>query len=72
MKCLIAVVPRGGAGFVSDLFEGSIDDITIFKECGIMDVIEQGDEYLVDLLCNIFWQRRQRYSSHLFGTKMGS
>ena len=35
-KCLIAVTPNGGACFVSDLFEGDIDDVQIFQECGIM------------------------------------
>ena len=29
-KCLIAVTPNGGACFVSDLFEGDIDDVQIF------------------------------------------
>ena len=31
-KCLIAVTLNGGACFVSDLYEGDIDDIAIFKE----------------------------------------
>ena len=31
-KCLIAVTPNGGACFVSDLFEGDIGDVAIFKE----------------------------------------
>ena len=35
-KCLIAVTPDGGACFVSDLFEGDIDDVQIFQECGII------------------------------------
>ena len=48
MKCLIAVTPHGAAAFVSDLFEGSIDDISMFKQCGIMDHIVAGDEFLVD------------------------
>lgn len=30
-KCLIAVTPDGGACFLSDLFEGDIDDVQIFK-----------------------------------------
>ena len=47
MKCLIAVTPHGAAGFVSDLFEGSID-VAIFKESGLMDQIDAGDQYLVD------------------------
>ena len=35
-ECLIAVTPSGGACFVSDLFEGGIDDVRIFQECGIL------------------------------------
>ena len=42
-KCLIAVTPNGGASFVSDLFEGDIDDIQIFQECGIMKHIRLHD-----------------------------
>ena len=48
MKCLIAVTPHGAAGFVSDLYEGAIDDVAIFKQCGIMDTIEEEDQFLVD------------------------
>ena len=47
-KCLIAVTPNGAAGFVSDLYEGSIDDVAMIDKCGIMDIIEAGDEFLVD------------------------
>ena len=35
-KCLIAVTPNGGACFISDLFEGDIDDVRIFEKSGIM------------------------------------
>ena len=48
MKCLIAVNPNGAACFVSDLYEGSIDDVTIFKRCGILNDINPGDSLLVD------------------------
>ena len=48
MKCLIAVNPNGAACFVSDLYEGSIDDVTIFKRCGILNHINPGDSLLVD------------------------
>ena len=34
MKCLIAVSPNGAACFVSDLYEGNIDDVEIFRQCG--------------------------------------
>ncbi|XP_012563536.2 uncharacterized protein LOC100198014 [Hydra vulgaris] len=48
MKCLIAVNPHGAACFVSNLFEGSIDDVTIFQQCGILSFINPGDSLLVD------------------------
>ena len=48
MKCLIAVTPTGGACFVSDLYEGSIDDVRIFQESGILNFIKPGDSILVD------------------------
>ena len=47
-KCLIAVTPNSGACFVSDLFEGDIDDVQIFRECGIMKHIRPHDVILAD------------------------
>ena len=47
MKCLIAVNPNGAACFVSDLYEGSIDDVSIFEQCGILSHINPGDSLLV-------------------------
>ena len=43
MKCLIAVNPNGAACFISDLFEGSISDVDIFDQCGILQQINSGD-----------------------------
>ena len=48
MKCLIAISPTGGACFISDLFEGSIDDVKNFKESGILEYIQPGDSLLGD------------------------
>jgi len=47
-KCLIAVTPNGGACFVSDMFEGDINDIQIFEESGILKHINPYDIILVD------------------------
>lgn len=47
-KCLIAVTPNGGACFVSDLYEGDIGDVQIFKESGILKHINPNDVILVD------------------------
>ena len=48
MKCLIAVNPNGGACFISDLFEGSIDDVTLFNQCRIINYINCGNFLLLD------------------------
>ena len=47
-KALIAVLPQGAACFVSDLYEGSIDDVSITAQCGFLDHIEPGDVILAD------------------------
>lgn len=47
-KCLISVAPNGCACFVSDLYEGDIDDVHIFKECGILKHINPDDIIMVD------------------------
>ena len=47
-KCLIAVTPNGGACFISDLFEGDIDDVRIFEESGIMKHLKPYDLVLAD------------------------
>ena len=48
LKCLIAVTPNSGACFVSDLFEGDINDVQIFKECGNLRYLHPGDVVMVD------------------------
>ena len=47
-KCLITVTPSGGACFVSDLFEGDIDDVRIFKESGLLKHLKPYDLVLAD------------------------
>ena len=48
MKCFIAVNPNGAACFISDLYEGSVSDVDIFQQCGIMEHINPNDSFLVD------------------------
>ena len=48
MKCLIAVDPNGAASFISDLFEGSISNVDLFDQCGILQQINPGDDLLGD------------------------
>ena len=47
-KCLIAVTPNGGACFISNLYEGDIDDVRIFEESGIMKHFKPYDLILAD------------------------
>ena len=48
LKCLIAVTPNSGACFVLDLFEGDINDVQIFKECGNLRYLHPGDVVMAD------------------------
>ena len=68
MRCLIAVNPNGVACFILDLFEGSISDVDIHDQCGILQQINPGDKYLLTKgsLYNMFYlQSRQQYLFHL-------
>ncbi|XP_068756148.1 uncharacterized protein [Montipora capricornis] len=42
------LTPNGGACFISDLFEGDIDDVRIFEESGIMRHLKPYDLVLAD------------------------
>ena len=69
MKCLIAVNPNGAACFVSDLFEGSISDVDIFEQCGILQHVNLKDSFLVDKEFTVLLyccQSRKQFSSHHF------
>ena len=48
LKALIAVAPNGAACFISDMYEGSIDDVEITKKSGFLDYIQPGDLILGD------------------------
>ena len=47
-KSLIAVTPNGSACFVSELYEGDINDVEIFRDSGILKHILPGDIILAD------------------------
>ena len=48
LKRWIAVNPNGAACFISDLYEGSVSDVDIFQQCGLMEHINPNDSFLVD------------------------
>ena len=47
VKCFIAVNPNGAVCFMPDLFHGSISDVHIFDQCGILQQINPGDDLLL-------------------------
>ena len=68
MKCLLAVNPNGAACFISDLYEGSVSDVDIFQQCGIMEHINPNDSFLVDkgfTIQHLLVQNKLPYSFHL-------
>ena len=48
LQPLTAVNPNGAVCFVSDLYEGSINDVEIYKQCGILEQVNYRDSFLVD------------------------
>ena len=48
LKCLIAISPGGALTFVSSLHADSIPDEELTKRSGILDLLEPGDEVMVD------------------------
>ena len=48
-KALVGIVPSGAVSFVSKLYPGSISDKTITRAAGILDLLQPGDEVMVDM-----------------------
>ena len=48
MKYLNPVNPNGAACFISDLYQGNIDGVTLFSQCDILNYINTGDSFLAD------------------------
>lgn len=47
-KVLVAVAPIGNVTFVSDLWGDSVSDKEITKQSGLIDMLESGDNVMVD------------------------
>ncbi|XP_062598414.1 uncharacterized protein LOC134259831 [Saccostrea cucullata] len=47
-KGLIGITPHGAVCFVSRLFTGNISDKDVTQRSGILDLLEQGDDVMVD------------------------
>ena len=47
-KGLIGISPRGDIIFVSELYAGNTSDQQLTKDCGILDLLEEGDQIMAD------------------------
>ena len=48
IKVLVGIMPSGAITFVSDSYAGSISDVEIVKESGLLRLIERGDDVMAD------------------------
>lgn len=53
LKGLIGIAPFGGVTFVSELWAGSISDIELTNKCGLLDLLQAGDNIMADKGFNI-------------------
>ena len=47
-KALVGIAPSGAVTFVSDLYAGRSTDLQITRHCGILDLLEPGDDLMAD------------------------
>ena len=48
LKALVGITPSGAVSFVSALHPGSVSDNAITRNSGILDLLEKGDQVMVD------------------------
>ena len=62
-KLLLGISPDGTFTFVSHLYEGSISDVSLVEQCGLLSRLERGDSVMADkgFFCQyIFFTRMAR------------
>ena len=47
-KALVGIAPSGAITFVSDLYAGRVSDKQIVRQCGILNLLEPGDDIMAD------------------------
>lgn len=47
-KGLVGIAPNGAITFISSLYSGCMSDIEIMKRCGLIELLEPGDEIMAD------------------------
>ena len=48
LKCLVGISPSGAFTFISKLWSGNVSDKELTKKCGILDLLEAGDDIMAD------------------------
>lgn len=48
LKAIVGITPSGAVCFASKLFGGCISDKELTKQCGILDLLQQGDSVMAD------------------------
>jgi len=48
IKVLVGIMPSGVVTFISPTYEGSISDRKLVEVCGLLDLLETGDEVMAD------------------------
>ena len=47
-KCLLGIAPHGAITFISSLYTGCMSDVEITRLCGLLDLLEPGDDVMAD------------------------
>ena len=48
LKGLIGITPTGAVSFVSPLYSGNISDKDLTRNCGLLELLEEGDSIMAD------------------------
>lgn len=59
-KGLIGIAPSGQVTFISPLYTGGMSDVEITTECGLMDLLEEGDSVMADKGFTLYKVLKQR------------
>ena len=59
-KGLIGIAPSGHVTFISSLYTGGMSDVEITNDCGLLDLLEEGDSVMADKGFTLYKVLKQR------------